>query len=143
MQQAANIIRQAAQGLDYAHQRGLIHRDVKPGNVLVTPEGKAKVSDLGLAGFIHLAEEDPRAGKIVGTADYLSPEQIRSPRGDHAGQRRLLAGLHALLRGDAARCRFPAARRAKRRGGIWKTRRGIRGGSIRRSAKSSSRSSPT
>ncbi len=80
VQQAANIIRQAALGLDYAHQRGLLHRDVKPGNVLVTPDGRAKVSDLGLAGFIHLAEEDPRAGKIVGTADYLSPEQIRSPR---------------------------------------------------------------
>ncbi len=80
MQHAANIILQAAQGLHYAHQRGLLHRDVKPGNILVTPEGRAKVSDLGLAGFIHLAEEDPRAGKIVGTADYLSPEQIRSPR---------------------------------------------------------------
>ena len=39
-----------------------------------------KVSDLGLAAFVHLADEDPRAGKIVGTADYLSPEQIRSPR---------------------------------------------------------------
>jgi eukaryotic-like serine/threonine-protein kinase len=80
MQQAASIIFQAAQGLHYAHQRGLLHRDVKPGNILVTPRGVAKVSDLGLAGFIHLAEEDPRAGKIVGTADYLSPEQIRSPR---------------------------------------------------------------
>ncbi len=80
VQQAANIIMQAAQGLDYAHQRGLLHRDVKPGNILVTPDGRAKVSDLGLAGFIHLAEEDPRAGKIVGTADYLSPEQIRTPR---------------------------------------------------------------
>ncbi len=80
VQQAANIIMQSARGLEYAHQRGLIHRDVKPGNILVTPDGNAKVSDLGLAGFIHLAEEDPRAGKIVGTADYLSPEQIRTPR---------------------------------------------------------------
>jgi serine/threonine protein kinase len=80
VQQAANIVLQSAQALDYAHQRGLLHRDVKPGNILVTPDGRAKVSDLGLAGFIHLAEEDPRAGKIVGTADYLSPEQIRSPR---------------------------------------------------------------
>ncbi|MFO7906081.1 MAG: serine/threonine-protein kinase [Pirellulaceae bacterium] len=79
-QQAANVIMQAAQGLEYAHQRGLLHRDVKPGNVLVTPDGRAKVSDLGLAGFVHLANEDPRAGKIVGTADYLSPEQIRTPR---------------------------------------------------------------
>ncbi|MAV37664.1 MAG: serine/threonine protein kinase [Planctomycetaceae bacterium] len=79
MQQAAGIVIQAAQGLDYAHQRGLIHRDVKPGNILVTPEGRAKVSDLGLSAFMHQPDEDPRAGKIVGTVDYLSPEQIRSP----------------------------------------------------------------
>ena len=79
MPQAASIIVQAARGLDHAHQRGLIHRDVKPGNILVTPEGTAKVSDLGLSGFIHRGEDDPRAGKIVGTADYLSPEQIHSP----------------------------------------------------------------
>ncbi|TVS18961.1 MAG: serine/threonine protein kinase [Planctomycetaceae bacterium] len=79
MQQAANVIVQAAQGLEHAHERGLIHRDVKPGNILVTPDGIAKVSDLGLSGFIDEAERDPRAGRIVGTADYLSPEQIHSP----------------------------------------------------------------
>lgn len=79
MQQAANVIVHSARGLDHAHQRGLIHRDVKPGNILVTPDGVAKVSDLGLAGFIHESDEDPRAGKIVGTADYLSPEQIQDP----------------------------------------------------------------
>jgi len=79
MQQAASIVMQAAHGLEYAHRRGLIHRDVKPGNILVTPEGIAKVSDLGLAGFVHEAEHDPRAGKIVGTADYLAPEQIKTP----------------------------------------------------------------
>lgn len=77
--QAATIIMQAALGLDYAHQQGLIHRDVKPGNILVTPDGQAKVSDVGLAGFAQNLLDDPRAGKIVGTADYLSPEQIRSP----------------------------------------------------------------
>lgn len=78
-QQAASVMLQAARGLDYAHKRGLVHRDVKPGNILVTSEGIAKVSDLGLAGFIHDTGNDPRAGKIVGTADYLAPEQIRSP----------------------------------------------------------------
>jgi eukaryotic-like serine/threonine-protein kinase len=78
-QQAASVIMQAARGLDYAHKRGLVHRDVKPGNILVTSHGLAKVSDLGLAGFIYEAENDPRAGKIVGTADYLAPEQIRTP----------------------------------------------------------------
>jgi serine/threonine protein kinase len=78
-QQAASVILQAARGLDYAHKRGLIHRDIKPGNILVTSEGISKLSDLGLAGFVHDAANDPRAGKIVGTADYLSPEQIRTP----------------------------------------------------------------
>jgi serine/threonine protein kinase len=78
-QQAASVVMQAARGLDYAHKRGLVHRDVKPGNILVTSQGLAKVSDLGLAGFLYDVENDPRAGKIVGTADYLAPEQIRSP----------------------------------------------------------------
>lgn len=77
--QAAKIIMQAALGLEYAHQQGMVHRDVKPGNILVTPEGVAKVSDVGLAGFTANLMDDPRAGKIVGTADYLSPEQIRTP----------------------------------------------------------------
>lgn len=82
MAAAANIITQAAKGLAYAHSRGLIHRDVKPGNVLVTPDGHTKVSDLGLAGFFNEAEQtDVRGGKVVGTADYLAPEQITDP--DH------------------------------------------------------------
>jgi serine/threonine protein kinase len=79
IQQSASVIMQAALGLEYAHQSGLIHRDVKPGNVLVTATGIAKVSDLGLAGCVQEQDEDPRAGKIVGTPDYLSPEQIRNP----------------------------------------------------------------
>ncbi len=78
-QQSSSIIMQAALGLDYAHRQGLIHRDVKPGNLLVTPEGHVKVSDVGLAAWSTSITEDPRAGKVVGTADYLSPEQIRTP----------------------------------------------------------------
>lgn len=77
--QSASFIRQAALGLDYAHQQGMIHRDVKPGNILVTPDGRVKVSDVGLAAWGTAMNDDPRAGKIVGTADYLSPEQIQTP----------------------------------------------------------------
>jgi serine/threonine protein kinase len=80
MAEAATIISQAAEGLEHAHKNGMIHRDVKPANLLVTPDGQTKVSDLGLVGSLNNAESDPRAGKVVGTADYLSPEQIISPR---------------------------------------------------------------
>ncbi|MCO8123033.1 serine/threonine protein kinase [Stieleria sp. TO1_6] len=80
MHHAALVVSQAARGLQYAHDLGLVHRDVKPGNILVTPDGHAKVSDIGLAAWSMGLDDDPRAGKIVGTADYLSPEQIRNPR---------------------------------------------------------------
>ncbi len=79
VQQAASIIAQAAAGLAYAHESGMIHRDVKPANILVTPDGHAKVADVGLASLIAAPNDDPRFGKVVGTADYLAPEQIRTP----------------------------------------------------------------
>ena len=76
---AVDYVRQAALALEYAHQAGVVHRDVKPGNVLVNDQGLVKVLDLGLAlldernfdGQLTAIQED----KILGTADYLAPEQ--------------------------------------------------------------------
>ncbi|MFM8733637.1 MAG: serine/threonine-protein kinase [Pirellulales bacterium] len=75
---AASVIAQAARGLGYAHEKGLVHRDVKPGNLLVMDDGRVKVLDLGLAGS-QLEEESSRVGRVVGTMDYIAPEQIRAP----------------------------------------------------------------
>ena len=74
---AARLARQIALGLEHAHRKGLIHRDVNPYNVLVTHDGIAKLADLGLA--IDLAEEErvTREGATVGTFDYVAPEQAR------------------------------------------------------------------
>jgi eukaryotic-like serine/threonine-protein kinase len=74
---AVRLARQVALGLEHAHLKGLIHRDVNPYNVLVTRDGTAKLADLGLA--IDLSEEDhvTREGATVGTFDYVAPEQAR------------------------------------------------------------------
>lgn len=81
-QAAALIGQQVAEGLEHAHRRGLVHRDIKPGNILVTPDAVTKVLDLGLAWYleadIHAAKQGDRL-KIVGTADYLAPETISNP----------------------------------------------------------------
>jgi serine/threonine protein kinase len=78
-EEAADYIRQAAMGLDHAHQKGLIHRDIKPANLLVDTSGVVKVLDMGLARFsddnnlasLTVAHEE----NVLGTADYLAPEQ--------------------------------------------------------------------
>ena len=80
VEQAADIAAQACEGLEYAHRHGVIHRDVKPGNLIVNPDGVVKLVDFGIA----KAAEDShitKIGSVVGTAAYLSPERAQ---GDEA-----------------------------------------------------------
>ncbi len=75
---ALDTMIQMADALAHAHQRGLIHRDVKPKNILLTPQGVAKLTDLGLARSTDDKEAaESEAGKAYGTPYYISPEQVR------------------------------------------------------------------
>jgi serine/threonine-protein kinase len=76
--EALDITIQIAEALAHAHRRGLIHRDVKPKNIILTPQGVAKLTDLGLAREKDdKAAAEEEAGKAYGTPYYISPEQIR------------------------------------------------------------------
>jgi Tol biopolymer transport system component len=91
---ALNYARQIAEALEYAHERGVVHRDLKPANIKVTPEGKVKVLDFGLAVVAQTsagAPMDPMstksmdatlAGTVLGTPAYMSPEQARGQEVD-------------------------------------------------------------
>lgn len=75
---ALDVIIQIAEALEHAHAKGLIHRDVKPKNIILTPQGVAKLTDLGLARAADDKEAaESEAGKAYGTPYYISPEQIR------------------------------------------------------------------
>jgi serine/threonine protein kinase len=81
-ERAAHYIKQSAQGLQHAHEAGLVHRDIKPGNLLLDRLGAVKVLDLGLArlekgGEDNLTERYDEKNAVLGTADYLAPEQAR------------------------------------------------------------------
>jgi serine/threonine protein kinase len=74
--QAAGYIRQAAVGLEHAHKAGLVHRDIKPGNLLLNRKGIVKILDMGLSRFNNNEKEESVLTKdVLGTLDYLAPEQ--------------------------------------------------------------------
>jgi serine/threonine protein kinase len=93
--EACRLVRQAALGLQYLHERGLVHRDVKPANLMRTPAGDIKVLDLGLSRRHSVAEDLTNAGQVLGTPDYLAPEQITNAAG--ADVQADLYGLGATL----------------------------------------------
>jgi eukaryotic-like serine/threonine-protein kinase len=82
VEQALELAMQVAQGLSFAHQQGLIHRDVKPQNILLNGDGQAKVTDFGIARSLDVKHGMTQTGTVLGTSDYIAPEQAQGHRVD-------------------------------------------------------------
>jgi serine/threonine protein kinase len=99
-QRIPDLLDQVAAGLDYAHARGVIHRDIKPGNVLMTEDGRAVLADFGLAWLLEGAHLTLTGG-VIGTPEYMSPEQAAGNPIDHRSDVYALGVvLYEMLVGD-------------------------------------------
>jgi serine/threonine protein kinase len=100
--EAARLVETLARAMHAAHQRGVVHRDLKPGNVLLTADATPRITDFGLARRLDDLAGQTASGAVLGTASYMAPEQARGPlrRGGRAARRpgcgRLRAGRHPV-----------------------------------------------
>ena len=85
-----DIVAQAAAGLQAAHAAGMVHRDVKPANLLLAPGGTVKITDFGIAHTVGSVQVTA-TGELIGTPGYLAPERVTGEPG-HPGQRPVLTG---------------------------------------------------
>jgi eukaryotic-like serine/threonine-protein kinase len=99
--QALALVHQVARGLAFAHDHGVVHRDVKPQNVLIDEDGVAKVTDFGIARSLEPADGLTETGALLGTSEYIAPEQASGNRVDErSDQYSLAAVLYELLTGE-------------------------------------------
>jgi serine/threonine-protein kinase len=94
LREVLRIVRQTAEALDFAHSHGIVHRDIKPSNILLDSHGRVKVADFGIAKMAGQNTEMTVAGSVMGSPQYLSPEQIR---GDELDGRSDIFSLGVLL----------------------------------------------
>ena len=101
VERALELALQVARGLAFAHEHGLIHRDVKPQNVLLNGDGKAKVTDFGIARSLDVEHGVTQTGTVLGTSNYIAPEQASGqPVGAQTDVYALGVVIYELLAGD-------------------------------------------
>src|SRR4051812_45611623 len=91
-EQALRLLRGVASALDHAHAQGVVHRDVKPANILISPDGRAKLADLGIASASDRTRLT-QSGTVLGTAPYLAPERLEGGAGGPASDVYALAAV--------------------------------------------------